>query len=123
MREAVKPNSFQYWEYLLCYVDDVFVVSHHPRSVTDNIEKYLRFKPGSSALLTHYLGANISWYTIHDGNQDTPMKQVWAMLAQDYIKKGIQEYYGVTPLHWKCICTSKMVPTVCFVISICVRVP
>ena len=28
MRPAMKDNGFKYWEYILCYVDDVLTISH-----------------------------------------------------------------------------------------------
>ena len=30
MKKNTKPDGFKYWEYVLCYVDDVLVVSHEP---------------------------------------------------------------------------------------------
>ena len=30
MRPGVKPDGFAYWEYILCYVDDVLFISHDP---------------------------------------------------------------------------------------------
>ena len=30
MRPGIKPDEFEYWEHILCYVDDVMCVSHDP---------------------------------------------------------------------------------------------
>ena len=30
MRPAVKPNGFEYYEYVLCYVDEILSISHCP---------------------------------------------------------------------------------------------
>ncbi len=35
MRKAVKPNGFEYWEYILCYVDDVLIISHAAQTLID----------------------------------------------------------------------------------------
>ena len=29
LRPAVKPDGFEYYEYILCYVDDVLCISHN----------------------------------------------------------------------------------------------
>ena len=30
MRPAIKPDGFNYWEYVLCYVDNILTISHDP---------------------------------------------------------------------------------------------
>ena len=79
MRKAQKPSGFQYWEYALCYVDDILILSHQLNVVMDAIAQHITFKPGSVRPPESYLGADIFQVTIHDGNQDTPRKKVWAM--------------------------------------------
>ena len=91
MRKARKPSGFEYWEYILCYVDDILVISHDPQLIMDSISKFVTFKPGSIEPPKSYLGADVYRVTIHDGNQDTPMKQVWAMSANENVKRAIQE--------------------------------
>lgn len=91
MRKAINSNGLKYYEYALCYVDDILVISHEPKGAMDNIGQYVKFKPGSVQAPEHYLGADIIRHTVYDGNQDTPMKQVWAMSPQQYIKRAIQE--------------------------------
>ena len=91
MRKATKPDGLKYWEYVLCYMNDILAISHLPQSIMDDISKYVKFKSGSVQAPEHYLGADILRHTIHDGNLDTPMKQVWAMSPQEYIKRAIQE--------------------------------
>ena len=41
MRPAVKPNGENYWEYVLCYVDDVLVISHQTKIVMEGISRPL----------------------------------------------------------------------------------
>jgi hypothetical protein len=91
MRKAKKPNGLIYWEYILCYVDDVLVIGHKPQVTLDSISQYITFKPGSIQAPTNYLGANISLCTITDGNNTFPSKQVWTMSAQEYIKRAVDE--------------------------------
>ena len=47
MRKAIKPNGDKILEYVLCYVDDVLVVSHEPQRIMDIIGKSFTLKPGS----------------------------------------------------------------------------
>jgi hypothetical protein len=91
MRKASKPCGFLYWEYILCYVDDILVISHCPKDIMNVIGQHVTLKPDSVHPPTSYLGADISHYTVLDGDLETPMKQVWAMSAQEYIKRAIQE--------------------------------
>jgi hypothetical protein len=91
MRKAVKADGFKYWEYILCYVDDVLVISHEPQAVIDALGKHVPLKEGSVQPPTTYLGADISKFTLHAGNQESPMKQVWAMSSTEYVKKAVQE--------------------------------
>ena len=34
-RKGTKPDGFNYWEYCLSYIDDVFAVLYTPRTVMD----------------------------------------------------------------------------------------
>jgi hypothetical protein len=91
MQKAEKPNGFVYWEYILCYVDDILAISHNPQCILDVIAQQVTLKPGSIEEPKNYLGANVSKYTIFDGNNQMPLKQVWTMSAQEYIKRAIEE--------------------------------
>jgi len=91
MRKAQKSNGFFYWEYVLCYVDDILAISHDPQGILNVIAKKVTLKPGSIEEPKSYLGANISKCTILDGNNQTAMKQVWTMSAQEYIKRAVEE--------------------------------
>lgn len=86
MCKASKPCGFLYWEYILFYVDDILVISHSLKDVLDIIAQHVTLKPDSVHPPISYLGADISRYTILDVDCDTPMKQVWTMSAQEYIR-------------------------------------
>jgi hypothetical protein len=91
MCKAHKSSGFTYWEYVLCYVDDILAISHKPCTILDAIGKQVMLKPGSMEEPKSYLGANISKCTVVDGNTQVPMKQVWTMFTQEYIKCAIEE--------------------------------
>ncbi len=103
MRKATRHDRLKYWQYILCYVDDILVISHNPQHIIDDISKYVKFKPGSVQPPEHYLGADILRHTIRDGNLDTPMKQVWVMSPQEYIKRAIQEVERELALDNSCL--------------------
>ena len=44
MRPAVKPNGFEYYEYVLCYVDDILSISHCPDVTMDGIRAHFILK-------------------------------------------------------------------------------
>ena len=45
MRLAVKSCGFKYWEYILCYVDDIMVISHKALQTMESIRsKKFKFK-------------------------------------------------------------------------------
>lgn len=43
-RSAAKPNGFEYYEYLLVYVDDILIISHDPNPILQCIQKSYRLK-------------------------------------------------------------------------------
>ena len=87
MRKALKPCGFEYWEYVLCYVDDVLCISHDPDRVMKGLELKYILKPGSVKEPDLYLGAKISKYYI-DGSPE-PDKPRWSMSSDEYVKQSI----------------------------------
>ena len=39
MRKSAKPDGTPYWEFVLCYVDDLLVISHDPKKVMDHFAR------------------------------------------------------------------------------------
>ena len=64
MRPAMKPNGFEYYEYLLVYVDDVLAISHDLKPLIEEIGKRYELKKGSVGPPMRYLGATISNFQI-----------------------------------------------------------
>jgi len=57
MREAVKPDGSQYWEYVLLYVDDCLVISDNGEQILrQEIGKYFKLKEESISPPDIYLG-------------------------------------------------------------------
>jgi hypothetical protein len=59
IRKGRKPNGFFYCEYVLCYVDDILVLSHQPNVTMDAISQRVTLKPGSVKPPESYLGADV----------------------------------------------------------------
>jgi hypothetical protein len=85
----VKPDGFRYWEYLLCYVDDLLVISHNPQAVMDHMASRCTLKEGSVKEPNSYLGATISKWKINDCEE--PQKTRWAMSPDLYVKRAIAD--------------------------------
>jgi len=82
MRKQCKPDGTYYWEYVLCYVDDVLVISHNPKSVMNFLNTHYTLKPASVMEPKDYIGAEIRKYRIgHD--------HAWAASSDTYIKRAI----------------------------------
>jgi hypothetical protein len=88
MKPGVKPDGSTYWQYVLCYVDDVLVISHEPQKIMDYLNTRYTLKPGSVKAPDEYLGAEVRKYTIH--GDEGPMK-AWALSSDLYIKRAVAE--------------------------------
>ena len=55
MRPAIKNNGFKFWEYILCYVDDILVISDNPMQTMNNIGQKFKFKDNKAVTPEQYL--------------------------------------------------------------------
>ena len=60
MRPAVKSNGFKYWEYVLCYVDDVLCISDQPKITMQGIQRTFKLKDDKIEEPEMYLGAELT---------------------------------------------------------------
>jgi hypothetical protein len=44
MRKAMKDDGFEYYEYILTYVDDCLVVSHQPQLLVDTLQNEYKYR-------------------------------------------------------------------------------
>ena len=68
MRAAVKPNGFKYWEYILCYVDDLLSTGHQPKNSLEAIRKHFKFKHNNMEIPKSYMGGQLSRLANQDGH-------------------------------------------------------
>jgi hypothetical protein len=89
MRASVKADGTKFYEYVLCYVDDVLCSSTHPKGIMDSLSHTFTLKEGTVKEPDLYLGADVKkWYI--EGS-DEPGKVRWAMSSTNYTKKAIEE--------------------------------
>lgn len=84
IRPAVGTDGFQYYEYILVYVDDLLVLSEDCGSILKYIDAKFKLKEGSVGKPTTYLGAQIEEFTLPDG------ATVWSMSARKYVQESIK---------------------------------
>jgi hypothetical protein len=81
-RAAVKPNGFEYYEYILAHVDDILAISHDPEKILLKLADFYHLQNGYAAP-TRYLGAQVKqWYFPNDA-----IKQGWALSSEQYISQ------------------------------------
>ena len=78
MRPAIKPDGFKYWEYVLCYVDDILSVSHDPIRTMKLIQAKFKLKNDKMEPPDTYLGATLYQMDNEDGDE------CWAMSSDTY---------------------------------------
>ena len=83
MRPATKPSGERYYEYILCYVDDILCISHDAARPMDEIKRTLKFKNDKVVEPDFYLGATIKKKMLNG-------RAIWTMSSQEYIKNAIQ---------------------------------
>jgi len=87
MRPNVRPSDgFKYYEYVLCYVDDVLAVSHEPRKIMEFLQTRYTLKNNKVEEPTEYLGTEIRKHNI--SGDDTPK---WGMSSDLYVKRAIAD--------------------------------
>jgi hypothetical protein len=59
MKPGVKKDGTKYWQYVLCYVDDILVRSKSPPETMDFLKLWCTLKNGSVKEPDVYLGAQV----------------------------------------------------------------
>ena len=79
LRPAIKEDGFKYWEYVLCYVDDILAISEKPLNTLKAIQgKNFKFKNDKMEKPENYLGADLSSLDNAEGTE------CWAMSSDRY---------------------------------------
>ena len=89
-KAAVRPeDGFEYYSYLVVYVDDILAIDHDALTVLNEIDKYLKMKRGSIGDPDFYLGVKLRKAPLHNG------VKAWGMSPSKYVQaavSNIEEY-------------------------------
>eukprot|EP00934_Nitzschia_sp_Nitz4_P002319 Nitzschia sp. Nitz4//scaffold471_size5685//193//5616//NITZ4_009210-RA/size5685-processed-gene-0.1-mRNA-1//1//CDS//3329552692//2319//frame0 len=84
-REATKENGFQYYEYILTYVDDCLIVSENPGQIINCLKHEFGYLLKDVGPPNRYLGATTGQRKLDNG------QTAWYMSASLYLGKAIKE--------------------------------
>ncbi|CAJ1962216.1 unnamed protein product [Cylindrotheca closterium] len=83
MRAAIKPDGEEYYEYILCYVDDILCMSENAKDVMEQISYKFKFKKDKIEQPESYLGAGVKRKVL-DG------QHMWTMSSYDYVTAAVK---------------------------------
>jgi hypothetical protein len=84
MRPAIKPDGFEYYEYVLCYVDDVMCISHDPLKTMKSLQEVFKLKDDKIEEPTDYLGFGLEKMANENGTV------CWTINSEKYCKAAVQ---------------------------------
>jgi hypothetical protein len=79
LRPAAKPDGTEYYECMLCYVDDVPCMSHDPKKSMKRMQEDFKLKDDKIAEPDVCLGAALSKMKLESG------KQCWTMSPEQHV--------------------------------------
>ena len=82
-RPAVKQDGFEYYEYVLCYVDDILAISHKAKDALKAVQAVFKLKDDRIEPPDMYLGATLS--VMEDNGV-----QGWCMTSDKYVKAAVE---------------------------------
>jgi hypothetical protein len=85
MRAAVKPDGAKFYEYVLCYVDDIIYQGLQPEEFMNYLTTVYTLKPGSVKVPDTYLGADVRMHELSSG------EKAWAISSDTYVKHAVGE--------------------------------
>ena len=84
LRKSVKADGFQYYDMVLCYVDDVLCISYEPIKTMKGIQRTFKLRDDKINEHKDYLGATLEKMILSGGSQ------CWYMLSPKYVKSAVQ---------------------------------
>ena len=83
LRPAVKASGFEYYEMVLCYVDDILSISHDPHSTLIALTSTFKLKDNKIEEPVIYLGAQL-------GKMKIEGIECWTMSAEKYVVASVK---------------------------------
>jgi hypothetical protein len=104
LRAGTKPCGFEYYEMVLCYVDDVMVISHQPSKTIEGIQAIFKLKGDKAGPPEMYLGVTL------EKKKNASGVECWTLSPEKYVKaaiENVEERIGELP-HTKGQCPTPM---------------
>ena len=79
----MKPDGFEYYELVLCYVDDIISISDDPMKTMNGIKAKFKIKDDKIEEPEMYLGATMEKITLASG------QTCWSMNSDQYVKAAV----------------------------------
>ena len=79
----MKPAGSEYYEMVLCYVDDVLAIFDMPMRTMDGIRNVFKLKDDKVEVPDMYLGATLGQVETKTGTK------CWSMSSEKYVKAAI----------------------------------
>ena len=83
LRPAVKANGFEYYELVLCYVDDILCMSDDPRTTLLDLTTVFKLKDDKIEPPDVYLGAQLDKMIVNE-------VECWTMSAEKYVIASVK---------------------------------
>ena len=83
IRPVVKLDGSEYYEYIMCYIDDILSVSHDTKSILQSLQGQFKLKGDKIEPPDMYLGAQLRTMQVEGNNG-------WLMSSEKYVKSAIQ---------------------------------
>jgi hypothetical protein len=83
LRPAVKPDGREYYEMILCYVDDILCISHDPMKTMVRIKDKFALKNDEVKTPSDYLGGTLALMTNEYGTT------CWSQSSEKYVQAAI----------------------------------
>ena len=80
---AIKPDGAEYYEYIMCYVDDILSVSQDTKSIIQPLQGQFKLKGNKVKPPELYLGVQL-------GTMQVKGNEGWFMSSVKYVKSAIQ---------------------------------
>ena len=78
LRPAVTVDDFEYYEMVLCYVDDILLLSENPKATLAGLQGTFKLKDNKIEEPDMYLGGQLG------------KMQVWTVLAEKYVSASVK---------------------------------
>ena len=83
LSSEVKPGGFEYYEYIICYIDNVLCISQNPQKSMKRLQEDFNIKEDKIEPPDVYIGATLDNMKLESG------KYCWTMLPEQFVKAAV----------------------------------